>query len=60
MVIYSRSAGEFADLTAELKAWAKDNNFRFRSAYSILKQEDTSPVQRRWLLDFIRRWEVRV
>jgi hypothetical protein len=49
---------EFADLIAEFKRWQRASGLKLGSPYHLTKRRLTS-AQRRWLRDYLRRWEAR-
>jgi len=54
------ATARFADLSAELNAWRADRGIKNRpDAYKLLKGK-LSPEDRKWLRDFVKRWEARV
>jgi hypothetical protein len=60
MIIEAIANTDFADLSLELLQWTKANGFKYRSVYSIVREEKLTKVQRRWLDTFMRRWERRL
>ncbi len=48
---------QFEALSAELQKWCKENNLPQWSADELVMEENISDNQRKWLRDFISRWE---
>lgn len=44
-------------LCAEFEAWTTPLGFTEGDAFDLLHRDDLSPEQRRWLSNFVGRWE---
>jgi hypothetical protein len=54
------AVARFADLAEELNTWRADRGIQGRpDAYKLLKGK-LSPEDRKWLRDYVKRWEARV
>ena len=60
LIIEAFDRREFADLIGEYQRWQKANQIRLGSPYDHLTDRHLTAAQRRWLKDYVKRWEARI